>query len=301
MLPEKPRPRNEKLYPIAPPTKLAVMLNYIWLGLMVAAVLIGAANDTLDAVGKAAFERAEYAVMKLALPLAGVMALWLGIMRLAEKARVPDMIGIANVDVGRKRGADICITPKTGYDRTDGGAVPLQKPAVKFRSGVPFLLELHVANDRKLVRDFRLLRHQLADVHSGNTRLDRFEFPAILNRRIRFEVIHIHMTRPAIEINHNDGLAATRYTAGSRFRLCPKQIRQCQPHRTGPQKTSPRQRPRTARGTAKVLSCTSVRCWSHRAMNQRRAGRDEVHGANVRRTSHRGGSSKLAYARNERR
>lgn len=62
------------------------MLNYIWLGLMVAAVLIGAANDSLEAVGKAAFERAEYAVIKLALPLAGVMALWLGIMRLAEKA-----------------------------------------------------------------------------------------------------------------------------------------------------------------------------------------------------------------------
>ena len=62
------------------------MLNYIWLGLMVAAVLIGAWNETLDAVGKAAFERAEYAVMKLALPLAGVMALWLGVMRLAEKA-----------------------------------------------------------------------------------------------------------------------------------------------------------------------------------------------------------------------
>ncbi len=62
------------------------MLNYIWLGLMVAAVVIGAMHDTLDAVGKAAFERAEFAVMQLALPLAGVMALWLGIMRLAEKA-----------------------------------------------------------------------------------------------------------------------------------------------------------------------------------------------------------------------
>lgn len=62
------------------------MLNYIWLGLVVAAVLIGVGNGTLDAVGKAAFERAEYAVMKLALPLAGVMALWLGVMRLAEKA-----------------------------------------------------------------------------------------------------------------------------------------------------------------------------------------------------------------------
>jgi spore maturation protein SpmA len=49
-------------------------------------VLIGAANDSLEAVTKAAFERAEYAVMKLALPLAGIMALWLGVMRLAEKA-----------------------------------------------------------------------------------------------------------------------------------------------------------------------------------------------------------------------
>jgi spore maturation protein SpmA len=62
------------------------MLNYIWLSLVVAAVLIGAWNDTLEAVSKAAFERAEYAVMKLALPLAGIMALWLGVMRLAEKA-----------------------------------------------------------------------------------------------------------------------------------------------------------------------------------------------------------------------
>jgi spore maturation protein SpmA len=62
------------------------MLNYIWLGLVVAAVLIGGYNGTLELVGKAAFERAEYAVMNLALPLAGVMALWLGVMRLAEKA-----------------------------------------------------------------------------------------------------------------------------------------------------------------------------------------------------------------------
>jgi spore maturation protein SpmA len=62
------------------------MLNYIWLGLVAAAVLIGAWNDTLEAVTKSAFERAEYAVMKLALPLAGIMALWLGVMRLAEKA-----------------------------------------------------------------------------------------------------------------------------------------------------------------------------------------------------------------------
>lgn len=83
------------------------MLNYIWLGLMVAAVLIGAANDTLDAVGKAAFERAEYAVMKLALPLAGVMALWLGIMRLAEKAGLIQVMARALRPVMRKLFPDV--------------------------------------------------------------------------------------------------------------------------------------------------------------------------------------------------
>ena len=83
------------------------MLNYIWLGLMVAAVLIGAANDTLDAVGKAAFERAEYAVMKLALPLAGVMALWLGIMRLAEKAGLIQVLARAMRPVMRKLFPDV--------------------------------------------------------------------------------------------------------------------------------------------------------------------------------------------------
>src|SRR5262245_9775517 len=62
------------------------MLNYIWLGLVVAAVLIGAWNNSLEAVTKACFERVECSVMSLALPLAGVMALWLGVMRLAERA-----------------------------------------------------------------------------------------------------------------------------------------------------------------------------------------------------------------------
>ena len=83
------------------------MLNYIWLGLMVAAVLIGAMNDSLDAVGKAAFERAEYAVMKLALPLAGIMALWLGIMRLAEKAGLIQVLARAMRPVMRKLFPDV--------------------------------------------------------------------------------------------------------------------------------------------------------------------------------------------------
>src|SRR5258707_8072008 len=69
------------------------MLNYIWLGLVVAAVLIGgyhnligASSGTLKEMRDGEFTMGETAVMKIALPLAGVMALWLGVMRLAEKA-----------------------------------------------------------------------------------------------------------------------------------------------------------------------------------------------------------------------
>ncbi|MCU0770519.1 MAG: spore maturation protein [Verrucomicrobia bacterium] len=62
------------------------MLNYIWLGLLLLAVVLGGINGSLDQVTQAGLERAEYAVMKLALPLAGIMALWLGLMRLAERA-----------------------------------------------------------------------------------------------------------------------------------------------------------------------------------------------------------------------
>lgn len=62
------------------------MLNYIWLGLILSAVVIGGCTDHLKEVTEKCFENAEFAVIKTALPLIGVMALWLGIMRLAERA-----------------------------------------------------------------------------------------------------------------------------------------------------------------------------------------------------------------------
>ncbi|HNU99867.1 MAG TPA: nucleoside recognition domain-containing protein [Verrucomicrobiota bacterium] len=62
------------------------MLNYIWLALIVLAVVLGGLEGRLDAVTDAAFDAAKTAVMTIALPLIGITALWLGIMRLAEKA-----------------------------------------------------------------------------------------------------------------------------------------------------------------------------------------------------------------------
>jgi spore maturation protein SpmA len=62
------------------------VLNYIWLALVLGAVLLGGATGQMKEVTTAAFEACKTAVMTIALPLAGVMALWLGIMRLADKS-----------------------------------------------------------------------------------------------------------------------------------------------------------------------------------------------------------------------
>lgn len=71
------------------------MLNYIWLGLAVLAVLLGGFSGQLQAVTNAAFEACKTAVMTLALPLAGVMALWLGLMKIAEKSGLVGLLAAA--------------------------------------------------------------------------------------------------------------------------------------------------------------------------------------------------------------
>ena len=68
------------------------MLNYIWLGLMLLAVIIGGCTDRLKDVTDKSFEMAKFAVLDTALPLVGIMALWLGIMRLAERAGLVTML-----------------------------------------------------------------------------------------------------------------------------------------------------------------------------------------------------------------
>jgi spore maturation protein SpmA len=68
------------------------MLNYIWLALVLAAVVIGGLNDSLKAVADKAFEMAKFAVVDTALPLVGIMALWLGIMRIAERAGLVSLL-----------------------------------------------------------------------------------------------------------------------------------------------------------------------------------------------------------------
>jgi len=71
------------------------MLNYIWLGLVVISVILGGFTGNLQGVTNAAFESCKTAVMNIALPLAGVMALWLGLMKIAEKSGLVNLLARA--------------------------------------------------------------------------------------------------------------------------------------------------------------------------------------------------------------
>ncbi len=70
------------------------MLNYIWFGLMAAALVVAAFKGTAEAVTKGAVESAATAVT-VAIGLVGIMTLWLGMMRVAEAAGLVTLVGRA--------------------------------------------------------------------------------------------------------------------------------------------------------------------------------------------------------------
>jgi spore maturation protein SpmA len=78
------------------------MLNYLWLALVAGAVLIGGWNGQLKEVSDAALDMANTAVVKISFALIGVMALWLGIMRLAERAGLVALLARALRPLMRK-------------------------------------------------------------------------------------------------------------------------------------------------------------------------------------------------------
>lgn len=69
-----------------------LLINYIWLALIVIGGLTAILQGNAQAVTDAAIESANTAV-ELSLGLVGVMSLWLGMMKLAEKAGIVNAVG----------------------------------------------------------------------------------------------------------------------------------------------------------------------------------------------------------------
>lgn len=77
------------------------MLNYVWLGLMIIALVVGAVNGRLGEVTEAAFDMAETSV-EIALGLIGIMALWLGIMKIAEDSGLVNVMARAIKPISKR-------------------------------------------------------------------------------------------------------------------------------------------------------------------------------------------------------
>ena len=70
------------------------MMNYIWFGMMVIGVVVGIFTGRIEAVTQAAIDMAKVSV-EIAIGLIGIMALWLGIMKIAEESGLISLIARA--------------------------------------------------------------------------------------------------------------------------------------------------------------------------------------------------------------
>jgi spore maturation protein A len=71
-----------------------LMINIIWLGFIVIGIIAALATGNAQAVTDAALDYADVAV-ELSIGLVGVMALWLGLMRIAEESGMVKALGNA--------------------------------------------------------------------------------------------------------------------------------------------------------------------------------------------------------------
>ena len=67
------------------------MLNYIWFGMMAISVVAAIFTGRIDAVTEAAINMSKVAV-EISIGLIGIMALWLGIMKIAEESGLISII-----------------------------------------------------------------------------------------------------------------------------------------------------------------------------------------------------------------
>ena len=98
------------------------MLNYIWFGMMFVAVIVGILTGNIDAVTQAAIDMAKTAV-EIAIGLIGIMALWLGTMKIAEES------GLIRIIASAIRPITIWLFPDVPEDHPAIGSIILNMAA----------------------------------------------------------------------------------------------------------------------------------------------------------------------------
>ena len=98
------------------------MLNYIWFGLIFISVVVGTITGRIDDVTEAAIAMSKTSV-EIAIGLVGIMALWLGTMRIAEES------GLINIIARALRPITIRLFPDVPSDHPAIGSIVLNMAA----------------------------------------------------------------------------------------------------------------------------------------------------------------------------
>ena len=98
------------------------MLNYIWFGMMAISVVAGIFTGRIDAVTEAAINMSRVAV-EISIGLIGIMALWLGIMKIAEAS------GLIRIIARGLRPITVRLFPDVPIDHPAIGSIVLNMSA----------------------------------------------------------------------------------------------------------------------------------------------------------------------------
>ena len=98
------------------------MLNYIWFFMIFISVIVGTINGRIDAVTESAIQMSKTAV-EIAIGLIGIMALWLGTMKIAEKS------GLIGLIAGVLKPITIRLFPDIPQDHPAIGSIVLNMAA----------------------------------------------------------------------------------------------------------------------------------------------------------------------------
>ena len=98
------------------------MLNYIWFFMIFISVIVGTINGKIDAVTESAIQMSKTAV-EIAIGLIGIMALWLGTMKIAVKS------GLIGLIAGALKPITIRLFPDVPQDHPAVGSIVLNMAA----------------------------------------------------------------------------------------------------------------------------------------------------------------------------
>ena len=124
------------------------MLNYIWVGMIICGVLWGLITGRMDQVTEAVISSSEEGI-KLSIVLAGVMCLWSGLMKIAQKGGLVNAItrvsrifsGIVHKNSHRHPAIGAIVLSFTANFLVSGMRPPL---------GIKAMESLQTLNDKKI-------------------------------------------------------------------------------------------------------------------------------------------------------